>query len=96
MTRASGRLPRFATLVAGFAIVAAACTPSPAATNAPSTGANPPPSAAATGGAAEVYPATGEVTCGSGATAGSFDGEEYKGKVKSIEAPDDYTVVFNL
>jgi peptide/nickel transport system substrate-binding protein len=94
MTRASERLPRFATLVAGFAIVAAACTPTPAATSGPSAGAsNPPPS---TSGGAEVYPATGEVTCSSGATPGSFDGEEYKGKVKSIEAPDDFTVIFNL
>jgi len=96
MIRASGRLPRFATLVAGFAIVAAACTPTPAATPGASTGTTPTQPPASTSGGAEVYPATGEVTCSDGATAGSFDGEEYKGKVKSIEAPDPMTVVFNL
>ncbi len=98
MTRAYGRLPRFATLVAGFAIVAAACSPA-APTTAPSTGAATTPPASqgpVASAAAEKYPATGEVTCANGATPGSFDGEEYKGKVKSIEAPDAYTVIFNL
>ncbi|TME13168.1 MAG: peptide ABC transporter substrate-binding protein [Chloroflexi bacterium] len=94
MTRPSGRLPRFATLLAGAAIVVAACTP--AASNAPSTGATAGPTTAATGAAAIKYPATGEVTCPSGATAGSYNGTEYKGNLKSIEAPDASTVIFNL
>jgi ABC-type transport system substrate-binding protein len=95
MTHASGRLPRLATLVAGLAIVAAACSPG-TPTSAPTTGATTPPTTTGEPAAAEVYPETGEVTCGSGGTAGSFDGEEYNGKVKSIEAPDPLTVIFNL
>jgi ABC-type transport system substrate-binding protein len=95
MTRASGRLPRLAALAAGFAIVAAACSQA-APSTAPSTGAATTAPSSAAPVAAEKYPATGEVTCGSGGTPGSFDGEEYNGKVKSIEAPDASTVIFNL
>lgn len=96
MIRPSGRLPRLATLFASAAIVAAACTP--AASTAPTpgaTGAQPTPAGSTT---AEVlkYPDEGEVTCASGGTAGSFNGNEYTGNLKSIEAPDDMTVVFNL
>ena len=95
MTRASGRLPRFATLLAGAAIVVAACTP--AASTAPSTGtATTGPTTAASAAAAIKYPESGDVTCSSGSTAGSFNGKEYKGTIKSIEAPDAATVVFNL
>jgi peptide/nickel transport system substrate-binding protein len=95
MTRPSGRLPRFATLLASFAIVAAACTPGPS--TAPSGGpTSAPPTGQASAAAAIKYPATGEVTCPSGSTAGSFNGNEYKGNLKSIEAPDAATVVFNL
>jgi ABC-type transport system substrate-binding protein len=83
-------------LFASLAIVAAACTP--AATNPPTAGPTSPPSTTTptTAAEAEKYPAEGDVTCGSGGSAGSFDGEEYSGKVKSIEAPDPYTVIFNL
>jgi ABC-type transport system substrate-binding protein len=98
MIRSSGRLPRLATLFATAAIVAAACTP--AASTAPSTGATQgttPSTPAATAGATALkYPESGEVTCASGGTAGSFNGKEYTGNLKSIEAPDDMTVVFNL
>lgn len=96
MTRTSGRLPRLATLFAGAVIVAAACTP--AATNAPTAGptAAPQPTTVASAVPALVYPDTGEVTCPSGGTAGSFNGKEYKGNLKSIEAPDAATVIFNL
>jgi peptide/nickel transport system substrate-binding protein len=95
MTRAPGRRLRLATLVAGLSIVAAACSTA-APTTLPSTGAatNPPGSPVSSG--PEMYPEAGEVTCRSGDTPGSFDGEEYNGKVKSIEAPDPYTVIFNL
>jgi len=94
MTRPSGRLPKFATLLASFAIVAAACTPGPstAPTGGPTTG----PTSQASTAAAIKYPATGEVTCPSGSTAGSYGGKDYKGNMKSIEAPDASTVVFTL
>ncbi len=94
MTRPSGRLPRLATLFAGVVLVAAACTP--AASTAPTTGPTTEPTTAATAAAAIKYPETGEVTCPSGATKGSFNGKDYTGNMKSIEAPDDMTVVFNL
>jgi ABC-type transport system substrate-binding protein len=94
MTRTSGRLPRLATLFAGLAIVAAACTP--AGTPAPTGGATPGPTTAGTTAPALVYPDSGEVTCPSGGSAGSFNGNEYTGNIKSIEAPDASTVVFNL
>ena len=95
MTRPSGRLPKIATLLASFAIVAAACTPGPSAAptgGAPTTG----PTSQASAAAAIKYPDTGDVTCPSGGTAGSFNGKEYTGNLKSIEAPDASTVVFNL
>jgi peptide/nickel transport system substrate-binding protein len=94
MTRPSGRLPRIATLLASVALVGAACTP--AASTPPSAGPTAGPTTAATAAAAIKYPESGEVTCPSGSTAGSFNGNEYKGNLKSIEAPDDMTVVFNL
>lgn len=96
MIRPSGRLTRLATLFASAAIVAAACTP--AATTAPTagpTGAQPTPGPTTVAEALK-YPETGEVTCPSGGTAGSFNGNEYTGNLKSIEAPDASTVVFNL
>src|SRR6185503_19865659 len=95
MTRPSGRLPRAATLFAGVVLVAAACTP--AASTAPSTAAETPGASTAASAAAAIrYPETGEVTCPSGATKGSFNGNDDTGNMKSIEAPDDMTVVFNL
>src|SRR5688500_5131199 len=97
MIRPQGRLPRLATLFASAAIVAAACTP--AASTAPSGGAAtqaPPATSGATAGAALKYPETGEVTCGSGGSPGSFNDLDYTGNLKSIEAPDDKTVVFTL
>src|SRR5262245_57611955 len=96
MTRTQGRLPRLATLFASAAIVAAACTP--AASSAPTGAATQQPqqTTAASAAAAEKYPATGEVTCPSGGNPGSFNGNEYTGNLKSIEAPDAMTVVFNL
>src|SRR5690349_7533905 len=97
MIRSSGRLPRLATLFATAAIVAAAC--SPAASTAPSKPAatqGTTPTTAATAAAALKYPESGEVTCASGDTKGSFNGKDYTGNMKSIEAPDDMTVVFNL
>ena len=93
----SGRLPKLATLFAGAVIVAAACTP--AATTAPTTAATQgttPTTAPTQGAPAEKYPATGEVTCPSGGNPGSFNGKDYTGNLKSIEAPDPMTVVFNL
>lgn len=92
MIRPNGRLPRLATLFATLAIVAAACTP--AASTAPTGAATQQPPAS--GAAGLKYPDTGEVTCPSGSTAGSFNGKEYTGNLKSIEAPDASTVVFNL
>ena len=95
MIHPSGRLSRLATLFAVAAIVATACTPTPGVTPGP-TGAATGPAPTGTAAAGEKYPATGEVTCPSGGTAGSFNGNEYKGILKSIEAPDAATVVFNL
>ena len=96
MIRPQGRLPRLATLFASAAIVAAACTP--AASTAPSSGATqqPPATSGASAAPALVYPDTGEVTCGVDGAPGSFNDAEYKGNLKSIEAPDASTVVFNL
>ena len=102
MIRSSGRLPRLATLFATAAIVAAACTPaaSTAPTTAPASQGTTPTTAPASPGASAAaglkYPETGEVTCSSGGTAGSFNGNPYTGNLKSIEAPDASTVVFNL
>jgi ABC-type transport system substrate-binding protein len=95
MIRTHGRLPRLATLFASAAFVAAACTP--AASTAPTGGPTAaPPTTGASAAPALVYPDSGEVTCPSGGTAGSFNDTEYTGNLKSIEAPDSMTVVFNL
>ncbi len=97
MIRPQGRLPRLATLFASAAIVAAACTP--AASTAPSGGTatqRPAGTSGATAAAALKYPETGEVTCGSGGSPGSYNDLDYTGNLKSIEAPDDKTVVFTL
>ncbi len=96
MIRTSGRLPRLATLFAGAVVVIAACTP--AASTAPTTGPTtaPQPTTVASAAPALVYPETGEVTCGTGGNPGEFNGSEYRGNLKSIEAPDAATVVFNL
>jgi ABC-type transport system substrate-binding protein len=96
MTRTHGRLPRFATLFAGLAIVTAACTP--AASTAPSAGPSgvTPTPGPTTVAEAIKYPEEGEVTCGSGGNPGSFNGKDYTGNLKSIEAPDPMTVVFTL
>jgi peptide/nickel transport system substrate-binding protein len=96
MTLSQGRLPRLATLFASLAIVAAACTPGPSA--APTGAGTPAPQGtpAGTAAAALVYPEDGEVTCGTGGSPGSFNGTEYTGNLKSIEAPDASTVIFNL
>ena len=80
---------------------ATAAAPATATAAAPSTGATTAPeSPSATGTAAaptgEVYPAEGEVTCPTADGPGSFNGVEYVGKIKSINAPDPMTVVFNL
>jgi len=90
----SKRSPLLA-LVAVAVIIFSACggaTSSPPDSVAPSTE----PSQQASAAPAEVYPADGEVTCGTGGNAGEFNGTEYKGNLKSIEAPDAMTVVFNL
>ncbi len=86
---------------ASAAATSTAAAPSATAAQPTGTAAAPSGSAAApssTAGAptGEVYPANGEVTCANGDTAGSFDGEDYSGKVKSISAPDPMTVVFTL
>jgi peptide/nickel transport system substrate-binding protein len=89
MTRPSGRLPKFATLLAGLAIVAAACTP--AASTAPST---VPGTQAATQGASAApfdgtsYPETA-IDCGSKPTG-------YTGQISQIVAVDALTVEFHL
>jgi peptide/nickel transport system substrate-binding protein len=97
MTLSQGRLPRLVTMFATAAIVAAACTPGPstAPTGAAGTQA-PPTSGTTTAPAALAYPEEGEVTCGTGGSPGSFNDKEYTGNLKSIEAPDSATVVFNL
>jgi peptide/nickel transport system substrate-binding protein len=81
MTRASGRLPRFATLLAILAIVAAACTP--AASNAPSAG----PTVAATPNVtttpfdATAYPADADASC----TDATLNTSEFK-RIKALDA----------
>jgi len=94
MTHLSRRSPLLA-LVAVAAIIFSACggaASSPPASTAPSTA----PSVEPTAAPAEVYPAEGEVTCGSGGEPGEFNGAEYKGNLKKLEAPDAKTVVFTL
>jgi peptide/nickel transport system substrate-binding protein len=88
MTRPSGRLPRFATLLAGMAIVAAACTP--AASTAPSTG---PTNAATQGASAEPFDATSypetAIDCNNRP-------KDYTGQISQIVAVDRLTVEFHL
>jgi peptide/nickel transport system substrate-binding protein len=84
MTRSPGWSLRLATLFAGAAIVAAACSQAAPPTGAP-TGAAP--TSGSTGApVAERYPAE-DAPCGT---------EGYSGVLKSIEAPDPMTVVFNM
>ena len=88
MTRPSGRLPRIATLLAGLALVGAACTP--AASTAPSTA----PTNAATQGAtgapftATSYPETA-IDCANPPSG-------YTGQISQIVAVDALTVEFHL
>jgi len=88
MTRPSGRLPRIATLLAGVALVGAACTP--AASTAPSTA----PSNAATQGASAApftgtaYPTTA-IDCANPPSG-------YTGQISQIVAVDRLTVEFHL
>jgi peptide/nickel transport system substrate-binding protein len=42
------------------------------------------------------YPTEGEVTCASGDTPGEYNGVQYNGSIRLIEATDDQTVVFHL
>jgi peptide/nickel transport system substrate-binding protein len=88
MTRPSGRLPRFATLVAGFAFVAAACTP--AASTAPSQAAT---QAATQAASAEPFDATSfpetAIDCANRP-------ENYTGQISQIVAVDRLTVEFHL
>jgi peptide/nickel transport system substrate-binding protein len=89
MTRPSGRLPRFATLLAGFAIVAAACTP--AASTAPSQAASAP--AATEAGSVEPFDGTSfpetAIDCANRP-------KDYTGQISQIVAVDRLTVEFHL
>lgn len=97
MIRPNGRLPRLATLFATLAIVAAACTPAASTAPTGSTATQAPPATSGASAAAGLkYPESGEVSCGSDGSPGSFNGKDYTGNLKSIEAPDASTVVFNL
>jgi ABC-type transport system substrate-binding protein len=93
MTRTTWRSPLLAFL-ATTAIIFAAC--GTAATPSPTVGPTVPPTADVSAPPAEIYPAEGEVTCASGGNPGEFNGVEYSGNLKSIEAPDAATVVFTL
>src|SRR5438552_2741993 len=89
MTRPSGRLPRFATLLAGFAIVAAACTP--AASTAPSGGASTAPQTQGASTApfsATSYPQQA-IDCNNRP-------KGYTGQISQIVAVDRLTVEFHL
>jgi peptide/nickel transport system substrate-binding protein len=88
MTRPSGRLPRFATLLAGAAIVASACTP--AASTAPSTG---PTNAATQGASAAPFDATSYPTT---AIDCANPPKGYTGQISQIVAVDALTVEFHL
>jgi peptide/nickel transport system substrate-binding protein len=97
--RRDTRWPRLLVLAATAAIVVGACTagasPTPAASEQPSTAPTEAPATEApfTG---MVYPETGEVTCPAPGTPGSFNGAEYTGMIKSIKALDNLTVEFTL
>jgi ABC-type oligopeptide transport system substrate-binding subunit len=88
MTRPSGRLSRFATLVAGFAFVAAACTP--AASTAPSQAATQAATQAASAAPfdATSFPETA-IDCANRP-------ENYTGQISQIVAVDRLTVEFHL
>lgn len=92
------RLARFAALLAGAAIIFAACSPaaSPSPSQEPSVA--PPAATAASVApyAGMTYPETGAVTCPAGATKGSFNGTDYSGEFKQVKALDAQTVEFTL
>ncbi|MEX1168566.1 MAG: ABC transporter substrate-binding protein [Chloroflexota bacterium] len=95
VTRTGHSWSPLAALAATMALVFAACG-GESATTAPTSAPTTAPTAEATEApAAQVYPEA-EVTCPSGGDAGEFNGAEYRGTIKSIEAPDAQTVVFNL
>ena len=88
MTRPSGRLPKFATLLAGAALVAGACTP--AASTAPTTA---PTTVATQGATAEPFDGTAfpttAIDCNNRPT-------NYTGQISQIVAVDRLTVEFHL
>jgi peptide/nickel transport system substrate-binding protein len=88
MTLSTARSLRFATLVAGLAIIAAAC--SPAASTAPSTSASEQPSAQASTSsyAGTAYPADADAPCD--------DATKNSSEFKRIKAVDEFTVEFDL
>jgi len=96
MTRSPSWSLRLATLFAGAVIVVAACGPAASTSPSQSASAAPPTTGPTVVAEAEQYPADGGVTCASGGNPGSYDGEDYSGKVQLIEAPDPYTVIFHL
>jgi peptide/nickel transport system substrate-binding protein len=85
-TTAPTAAPATAAPVTAAPATAAPATAAPA-TEAPATAA---PFAPMT------YPSTGEVTCASGGAAGSFNGKDYTGEIKSIKSIDAKTVEFTL
>ncbi|HXI46752.1 MAG TPA: ABC transporter substrate-binding protein, partial [Candidatus Acidoferrales bacterium] len=88
MTLSTARSSRFATLVAGLAIIAAAC--SPAASTAPSTSTQAPgtPGTSASSYAGIAYPADADATC--------TDPTKNSSEFKRIKAVDEFTVEFDL
>lgn len=95
MTRSTLRSPVLA-LVATAAIIFAACGGAASESPSEEPSASVTPTEAPSDAPAEIYPAEGEVTCPSGGQPGEFNGAEYTGNLKSIEAPDPMTVVFTL
>jgi peptide/nickel transport system substrate-binding protein len=87
MSLSTARSSRFATLVAGLAIVAAACTP--AASTSPTSGASQPaaPGASTSSYAGKSYPADADAPCGDPTNTSEF---------KRIKAVDELTVEFDL
>ncbi|HEX7949260.1 MAG TPA: ABC transporter substrate-binding protein [Candidatus Limnocylindrales bacterium] len=89
MTLSTARSSRFATLVAGLVITAAACTP--AASSNPSTGATQAPGtpgASTSSYAAKAYPADADAPCN--------DKTKNTSEFKRIKAVDEFTVEFDL
>ena len=88
MTLSTARSSRFATLVAGLAIIAAAC--SPAASTAPSTSTQAPgtPGTSASSYAGIAYPADADAPCD--------DATKNSSEFKRIKAVDEFTVEFDL